>query len=468
MSESRREFVELALRSGSNMSELCRRFEISRKTAYKWLGRYQAGGVSGLEDQSRRPKSSPNRTSVTLEEQVVELRSVHPAWGGRKLRRRLLDQGVEQVPAASTITEILRRRDLLSELKGCQAFQRFERERPNELWQMDFKGHFGLGAGGRCHPLTVLDDHSRYAARCWQACGNEQGQTVQERLTQTFRRYGMPESMLMDNGSPWGDDRESPWTPLTVWLLRLGVRVIHGRPYHPQTQGKEERFHRTLVAEVLQGRVFRDLQECQVRFDEWRVIYNHERPHEALDLAVPGSRYEPSGRSFPEQLPELEFSPTDVLRKVQKEWLVPRSGDGNGESAKRSVESVSECVRRWKKACGKCGSDGNVWVQSINVRMRSIGGWSADCRGNRPRRRVGGERTPFSSAHCVRSFPHSVMSMCYPCVRTPVTLDSGPNSGRGARGEGAVPQGESSHPEQRPTLPFPRHPACVTPFVRPE
>ncbi len=120
MSESRREFVELALRSGSNMSELCRRFEISRKTAYKWLGRYQAGGVSGLEDQSRRPKSSPNRTSVTLEEQVVELRSVHPAWGGRKLRRRLLDQGVEQVPAASTITEILRRRDLLSELKGCQ------------------------------------------------------------------------------------------------------------------------------------------------------------------------------------------------------------------------------------------------------------------------------------------------------------------------------------------------------------
>jgi hypothetical protein len=169
--------------------------------------------------------------------------------------------------------------------------------------------------------LTVLDDHSRYAL-VLQACGNEQGETVQEQLKQAFRSYGLPQSMLMDNGSPWGDDRESPWTPLTVWLLRLGVQVLHGRPYHPQTQGKEERFHRTLVAEVLQGRVFRDLPECQARFDEWRVIYNHERPHEALDLAVPGSRYEVSRRSFPEQLPELEFSPTDIVRKVQRNgWI---------------------------------------------------------------------------------------------------------------------------------------------------
>lgn len=403
MSESRREFVELALRSGSNMSELCRRFEISRKTAYKWLGRYQAGGVSGLEDQSRRPKSSPNRTSVTLEEQVVELRSVHPAWGGRKLRRRLLDQGVEQVPAASTITEILRRRDLLSELKGCQAFQRFERERPNELWQMDFKGHFGLGAGGRCHPLTVLDDHSRYAL-VLQACGNEQGQTVQERLTQTFRRYGMPESMLMDNGSPWGDDRESPWTPLTVWLLRLGVRVIHGRPYHPQTQGKEERFHRTLVAEVLQGRVFRDLQECQVRFDEWRVIYNHERPHEALDLAVPGSRYEPSGRSFPEQLPELEFSPTDVLRKVQKEgwfsfrgreWRISKAFRGERVGVRPTVEEGVWEVWFGRQCLGAIDQRADAEHWRVVRRLQ----------GEQAAAPSGGGTDSVRSAHCVRSSP---------------------------------------------------------------
>jgi transposase InsO family protein len=336
MMESRRELVELALVAGSNMSELCRRFGVARKTAYKWLRRYRAVGVSGLEDQSRRPKSSPHRTSAAVEDQVVQLRTAHRAWGGRKLRRRLLDWGVAQVPSASTITEILRRRGLLSEAVGSHAFQRFERERPNELWQMDFKGHFGLSAGGRCHPLTVLDDHSRYAL-VLQACGNEQGATVQEQLRQAFRSYGLPQAMLMDNGSPWGDDRESPWTPLTVWLLRLGVQVVHGRPYHPQTQGKEERFHRTLLAEVLQGRVFRDLRECQTRFDEWRVIYNHERPHEALDLAVPGSRYEVSWRSYPEQLPEVEFSPTDVIRKVQsagwfsfhgQEWKISKAFRG--------------------------------------------------------------------------------------------------------------------------------------------
>lgn len=336
MMEARRELVELASGGGANMSELCRRFGVSRKTAYKWLRRYGQLGVSGLEDQSRRPQCCPNRTSAAMEEQVVELRRVHSAWGGRKLRRRLLDRGVEQVPSASTITEILRRQGLLSEASGGHAFERFERERPNELWQMDFKGHFGLSAGGRCHPLTVLDDHSRYAL-VLQACGNEQGATVQEQLKQAFRSYGLPQSMLMDNGSPWGDDRESPWTPLTVWLLRLGVQVLHGRPYHPQTQGKEERFHRTLVAEVLQGRLFRDLPECQARFDQWRVIYNHERPHEALDLAVPRSRYEVSRRSFPEQLPEIEFSPTDGVRKVQQngwfsfqgqEWRISKAFRG--------------------------------------------------------------------------------------------------------------------------------------------
>ncbi len=366
---------------------------------------------------------------------MVELRSVHPAWGGRKLRRRLLDQGVEQVPAASTITEILRRRDLLSELKGCQAFQRFERERPNELWQMDFKGHFGLGAGGRCHPLTVLDDHSRYAL-VLQACGNEQGQTVQERLTQTFRRYGMPESMLMDNGSPWGDDRESPWTPLTVWLLRLGVRVIHGRPYHPQTQGKEERFHRTLVAEVLQGRVFRDLQECQVRFDEWRVIYNHERPHEALDLAsTPGSRYEPRRAFVSGTTSELEFSPTDVLRKVQKEgwfsfrgreWRISKAFRGERVGVRPTVEEGVWEVWFGRQCLGAIDqrADAEHWRV-----VRRPQGEQAAALG------VEEERTPFAPLTASVP-PHSVMSMCYPCVRTPVTLDSGPNSGRGVGGEG--------------------------------
>jgi transposase InsO family protein len=320
----RREFVELCRVEGANVAEVCRRFGVSRKTGYKWLSRYEESGVAGLEDQSRRPHHCPSQTGAVVESRVIKLREAHPAWGGRKLRRRLQDQGVSEVPSASTITEILRRQGMLLDPATTPGpFQRFERSHSNELWQMDFKGHFGMKNGSRCHPLTVLDDHSRFSL-ILEACGHEQGVLVQSVLSNAFRRYGLPEAMLMDNGSPWGNDHVSPWTVLTVWLLRLGVRVLHGRAYHPQTQGKEERFHRTLRAEVLQGREFADLAESQHRFDAWRPVYNFERPHEALDLAVPGSRYQVSPRRYPEQLPELEFSPVDVVRKVQKRgevWL---------------------------------------------------------------------------------------------------------------------------------------------------
>jgi transposase InsO family protein len=337
MTDIRREFLELALKDGSNMTELCAGFSISRKTGYKWVARYHGEGVSALANQSRRPKSSPGQTSAEVEALVVSLREAHPAWGGRKLRRRLQDTGVKDVPAASTITEILRRREKLTKPERAAKFIRFERSDPNELWQMDFKGHFELGSGKRCHPLTVVDDHSRYAV-VLQACSNEQHGTVQEHLRSAFRHYGLPQGMLMDNGSPWGSGtRDSPWTALTVWLLRLGIRVSHGRPRHPQTQGKEERFHRTLKAEVLQGAVIRDYLECQARFDSWRVTYNHERPHEALELAVPGTRYCRSQRVFPEQLAAMEFSAIDQVRKVHeggwiafqgREWNVSRAFTG--------------------------------------------------------------------------------------------------------------------------------------------
>jgi hypothetical protein len=141
---------------------------------------------------------------------------------------------------------------------------------------------------------------------------------VQAHLTELFRRYGLPAALLTDNGPPWGGEGVHPYTPLTVWLLRLGVAVRHGRPRHPQTQGKDERFHRTLNAELLSRRTFRDLAECQPAFDAWRRLYNHERPHEALALAVPASRYRVSPRPFPEALPALEYAPGDAVRKVQQ------------------------------------------------------------------------------------------------------------------------------------------------------
>jgi transposase InsO family protein len=198
---------------------------------------------------------------------------------------------------------------------GRKDWQRFEHPAPNSLWQMDFKGHFALDRG-RCHPLTVLDDHSRFNLAL-RACDNEQGTTVQGELTGTFRHYGLPERMLVDNGSPWGNDSRSRITPLTVWLMRLGIGVTHARPYHPQTLGKDERFHRTLKREVLSHAVFHHLEQCQRRFDDWRETYNLERPHEALALDVPAQHYKPSRQAFPEALPPIEYGPGETVRKVQ-------------------------------------------------------------------------------------------------------------------------------------------------------
>jgi transposase InsO family protein len=314
MSE-RSELVKLMQQEGANVSELCRRYGVSRKAAYKWLERAQAG--ESLADRSRRPKGSPRRTPAKLEAQVVELRRAHPAWGGRKLRKYLQAHGTPEVPAVSTFTGILHRHDLIGEKESEKhvPVHRFEHPEPNDLWQMDFKGHFSMDRG-RCHPLTVLDDHARFNISL-KACGDEQTRTVREHLTEAFRRYGMPKRMLMDNGSPWGDDGTHPFTPLTVWLLHLGIAISHGRPYHPQTQGKDERFHRTLKAEVLAGRSFRDLAHCQHRFDAWRELYNEHRPHEALSMEVPASRYRISPRTFPEQLPEIVYAPDVTVRKVQ-------------------------------------------------------------------------------------------------------------------------------------------------------
>lgn len=318
MAEERAEFVRLALQAGANKSELCRRFGVSRSNAYKWLQRYAAEGDGGLEERSRRPQRSPARTGEGVEAAVLAVRAEsNGIWGGRKIARVLRNRGLAAVPAASTVTEILRRHGGLEARAGEHPgpYRRFERSEPNALWQMDFKGHVAL-AQGRCHPLCVLDDHSRYAVGI-EACGDEREMTVRSRLTGMFRRYGLPWEMLMDNGAPWGGERDG-YTALGAWLLRLGVRVIHGRPYHPQTQGKEERFNRTLKAEVLSRAGLSDLSICQGAFDSWRRVYNFERPHDALELATPSTRYRPSSRSFPEVLPVIEYGPGDRVRKVDK------------------------------------------------------------------------------------------------------------------------------------------------------
>jgi len=315
----RLELVRLAQQQELSVREVCRRFRVSAPTAYKWLKRFAAEGLAGLEDRSHRPHQQPRRSSAELEQRVIELRRRYPVWGPRKLRKLLSDtMAPAALPSVSTVGAILRRHGLLT--AGAPASispapRRFEYAAPNELWQMDFKGHFALRRG-RCHPLTVLDDHSRFAVGL-SACANEREVTARERLAAVFRIYGLPLRILADNGPPFGTSGTEAYSSLEVWLLRLGVTVHHGRPRHPQTQGKDERFHRTLRLELLRDREFRDLADAQREFDDWRQVYNFVRPHQALALLPPAARYRPSPRAFPEQLPPLEYASDLPVRTVQ-------------------------------------------------------------------------------------------------------------------------------------------------------
>lgn len=318
----RAEFVELSRAGTVSFSELCRRYSVSRKTGYKWLHRFEELGVAGLHDHSRRPTHQPAHTSPQVEDLIVACHDKYPQWGPRKLRKLLTDEGHRHLPVPSTITEILRRHNRLgSSTPEPMPWHRFEHPYPNDLWQMDFKGHFPLGQQ-RCHPLTVLDDCSRFSL-CLQACGNEQSQTVRQALTSTFRQYGLPQRMTMDNGPPWGaGGGNGRFSRLIVWLIEQGITVGHSRPYHPQTQGKLERFHRTLKSELLGRRQFDSFERCQRAFNSWRNQYNLVRPHEALGMERPASRYECSQRPWQEHPPAYEYGPIDQVRKVSADQCI--------------------------------------------------------------------------------------------------------------------------------------------------
>jgi len=326
--EQREAFVRQALEEGSNVRALCRAYGISPTTGYRWLGRYRASGASGLRDRSRRPRRSPKATGAEVVKAVIEVRREHRCWGGRTIHHVLRRRGIEPLPHANTITGILHRHGLIGaeETAKRRRFVRFERAVPNELWQMDFKGHFAT-ACGRCHPLTVIDDHSRYAV-VLAACPDERRRSVQAVLGETFARYGLPEEILIDNGPPWGKDFEHRHTRLTAWLMRLGIEPTHGRPYHPQTRGKNERFNGTLAREAIAGRLFSDLAVVQAWFDGWRQVYNHERPHQAIGNEPPASRYRPSPRAFPAELPAIEYGADCLVRRVQKDGRISL-GDRN-------------------------------------------------------------------------------------------------------------------------------------------
>ncbi len=308
--EQRVEFVVRASR-GECLSGLCREFEITRPTGYRWLKRFREHGVAGVQELSRRPLLSPRRTAAVLEARIVELRRQRPDWGARKLAVLLEREGI-RLPVI-TVHRVLLRHDLVLNREGRQqATGRFEREAPNQLWQMDFKGQKGSDAA--IGPLSVLDDHSRYLVALQQT-GTTRLEVVRERLEDIFQRNGLPDAMLMDHGVPWwnGSTRHG-WTQLSIWMMRQGIRCCFSGVRHPQTQGKVERFHGALERARQRGDGDRWLE--QPWLDAFRQEYNHLRPHEALAMQTPASRWHPSSRAYDANPPEWDYGPGAELRKV--------------------------------------------------------------------------------------------------------------------------------------------------------
>jgi len=308
--DQRVEFVIRASRGGS-MSALCRQYEITRPTGYLWLRRFQQEGVAGMEERSHRPHHSPCQTRASLEQRIEQLRRERPDWGARKLAELLKKEGTP-LPVV-TIHRVLSRRGLISNQPGRrQALRRFEREQPNQLWQMDFKGQ--REAPVAVGPLSVLDDHSRYLVGLEQI-GSTSGDAVRERLQGLFRNHGVPDAMLMDHGVPWWSARSNDgWTFLSVWLMQQGIRCCWSGFRHPQTQGKVERFHGAL--ERARRRPGGQHWLEQPWLDAFRHEYNHLRPHEALKMKTPASCWTPSTRAYDPNPPQWDYGEGAEVRRV--------------------------------------------------------------------------------------------------------------------------------------------------------
>jgi transposase InsO family protein len=326
--EQRVRFVIEATQVRQTFRSLCACYEISPPTGYLWLQRYRQKGVEGIAEHSRRPHCSPRRTASELEQRVVQMRARYPDWGARKLQVLLQREGV--CLPRNTIHRILRRHGLVGENeRHPAAVQRFQRERPNELWQMDFKGPKGWPQ--TVGPLSVLDDHSRYLIAL-SATDSTHGAAVQKRLEEAFERCGLPEAMLMDHGTPWWSTY-SLWggTQLSLWLMRQGIQLHWSRIRHPQTQGKVERFHGCLQR-ALQRRG--PTENHQAWLDAYRWEHNHVRPHEALGMRTPATLWQVSPRRYQPHPARWEYPAGAWVLKVdcqgkldigQQKWRVSKT-----------------------------------------------------------------------------------------------------------------------------------------------
>lgn len=301
--DQRREFAQAALEC-SNFSALCREYGITRRTGMKWKARYEA--QEPLSDRSRRPNSSPTRTPEAVERRILELRAENPGWGAKTLHKVLENQGEQNLPCVKTVNNILRRNGCISpeESQKRQPFTRYEKEKCNMMWQTDFKGEFRMEDNNYCYPLTIIDDHSRFSIKIAPRLSTKN--VVIPVFTEVFHEYGLPDSILSDNGSQFAGFRKG-YTQFERWLMELDILPIHGRIKHPQTQGKIERFHRTMKQELLNHVSISNIDDAEAQFLDWREKYNNIRPHEALGMKTPGQVYIASPRAYPEKIQDWEY-----------------------------------------------------------------------------------------------------------------------------------------------------------------
>lgn len=301
--EQREGFAEAAAHSG-NFSAVCRAYGITRKTGYKWLERYEAG--EELLDRSREPHHIPHKTPREMEAQIIRVRAENPGWGARTIKQVLENEGLTGVPSARTVNTVLNRYGCIEEEESQKrkAYLRYEKDACNEMWQTDFKGEFKTRDGKYCYPLDIIDDHSRFAIKI--AASATTANVVIPAFKDAFLDYGLPKAILSDNGAQFAGFRNG-YTQFEKWLMRLDVLPIHGRIKHPQTQGKIERFHRSMKNEFLKFYEFEDAAHANCALQGWKEKYNFTRPHEALNMKTPGALYVPSSRQFPARIRPWEY-----------------------------------------------------------------------------------------------------------------------------------------------------------------
>jgi transposase InsO family protein len=330
--EQRADFVREFESGLFTMTELAGHYGISRKTGYKWLAAYEAQGIAGLADRSRRPCHSPHATDEEVVAAILAIRRRHPYWGPKKLlavaRRR--DHGTAW-PARSTIAALLKRRGLVMPRRrrrapsAATATARGVITRPNEVWTVDYKGEFLTGDRCYCYPFTLRDGFSRYVLRCDALTAHTLAVT-RPRFERAFAEYGLPDRIRSDNGPPFGGPGLGRLSTLAVWWIRLGILPERIDPGHPEQNGSHEQFHRVLKAETARPPAMHAAAQ-QRRFTRFCAEYNQERPHERLHQTVPAQHYHPSSRTMPRRLPPLEYPAHAEIRRVDQNgnvsWRTP-------------------------------------------------------------------------------------------------------------------------------------------------